>query len=245
MILKLFTAYALVGLFANQCLSQITYQYTHGINGERVFTETGPGDVYPQDGFRAYDNWRTPSQGGVSRLRGTFVAGTDEIADALELETSGPALLSDIGFSIFNKSVTSPLQDFRITIRFYDSDRRLLGLDTFHGSAISPNTGVAYYSGGGFYRGFEIMLPTHVFMSTQITEIVGVDVSDIAVVFSGPRTTGYSSQFAYDFTNGQIIDFDGTDQTNMKYFIDTVDVPSTSVGAVVFAALPLALRHRR
>ncbi len=239
-------AILVLGALSSNCLSQVIYQYTHGANGSRVFELADDTNVFPQDGFRAYDNWRTPSQGGISRLKGTLIAGTTEFADDLYLETHGPALLSDIGFSVANLSLTSQLTSYRITIRFYDAQRVLLGTDSFNnGGPINPNTGVAFFSGGGFYQGLGIVLPTQMFMSTQITEIEGVESSDIGFRLQGPRTTGYSTQFAQNFTNGQTIDFDGTDQTNLRYFIDTADVPAPASAASLLAALYCAFRRRR
>jgi hypothetical protein len=61
----------------------------------------------------------------------------------------------------------------------------------------------------------------------------------------GPRNTGYSSSLIFNFTSGQSIDFDGSDQSNMRFFINTEDVPSPGTAVGLAGALGLSVGSRR
>ena len=223
------------------------YRYFWGAGGSRV-VERDQRAFQSRDAFHAYDNWRTPEFGGnVTEVRGIYRYGTAEVGDDLTLTTHGPSYIRDIAFSINNLSTTSTLTQYRVTHRFYDVNRVLLGADSFtiFDAPIQPGHGTAFYSDGGFYRPFNIFIPSQVFMTIQISNVVGIDPNDIGILMVGPRTTGYSSSLIFNFTTGQSIDFDGSDQSNMRFFINTEDVPSPGTAVGLAAALGVSVRSRR
>ncbi len=229
------------------CMGQEIYKYFRGSDGSRIVEQVFADELQPQTNFHAYDNWRDSFFGGeTNEARGIYRAGAAEIADDLVLVTRGPSLITDIGFSIVNTSFTT-ITRYRVTHRFYNSERVLLGFDSFtiDDAPIQPGPGVAFYSDGGFYAPFGIVVPPRVFMSIQVTDVVGADSGSIGAFFVGPRTLGYSSQFAYNFTNGATINLDSSDQTNMQFFINTQDVPAPCATVVLLSGLVVSSRRRR
>ncbi len=225
------------------------YEMQWGADGSREYVEVTSDVQLPQRGFRAYDNWRSPGfGGGNSSFRSWFRMNGHEFGDDAYMTTTGPALLTDMGYSIGNLSTTQTLQSVQLTLRIYDENRALLFTDPSftHTPNIPPGGGVYYLSNSNFYVPFNITLPSHVFISMQFSNAIGVDIADVGCALSGPVTSGHSSQFAYNFTTGETLSFDGSDQTNMKLFIDTAEVPSSSVATIFcLSALPVACRRRR
>ncbi len=234
-------------VISSQCQAEGIYQMFRALDGSRQVVEQQFALQSPQSGIRAYDNWRTATHGGVSRFRGAVRTGGDEFADDLQLVTSGPSMLSDMAWSIYNLSETATLSSYRTTIRFYDESMHLLGQDSYVDTiTIGPRDGIVIYSDGGFFRPLQIPIPQQLFMSIQFSEIVGIDPADMATMAAGPRTTGYSTRYIRNLTSGQQIDLDGTDQTNLKFFIDTVSIPAPGSAAILFISiLSVAGRRRR
>ncbi len=205
--------------------------------------------IGPAVGLHAYDNWRGPSRGGVSLFpRGVseFPIGTAEIGDDLQLITSGPAEVNDIGFSYMNASATSVITHFRSTVRFYNQDLQLVGTDEFdHNLALQPGIRVATFTDSNFYRGYHIPVSSLMYMSVQFTNIVGAGPGDMGMLVGGPITTGNSSQYLRSMGTGELIDLGTSTQRNLAFFIDTVSVPSPSAITALAAAFSFTLRRRR
>ncbi len=236
-------------LISLQASADIVERYWRDTDGARRFELVDDSSTDPAAGQHAYDNWRGPNRGGVSlfpRGLSEFPIGTAEIGDDLYLIPTGPSTVSDIGFSYMNASTTSVITHFRSTIRFYNHDLLLVGIDAFdHDLALQPGVRVAIFSDSYFYLSYNIPVTSLMYMSVQFTDIVGAGPNDMGMVVGGPITTGNSSQYLRNFTTGEPIDLGTTEQKNLRFFIDTVSVPSPLSIAGLLAGLGTCLRRRR
>ena len=244
--------YCLAGLsisaLSNIATALPIYEMRWAANDEVEYVQRDHDVQTPQQGFHAYDNWRPSEFGGNTNLAlGTrFRMGGDEFADDLFMTTTGPALFTDFAFTIANTSQTQRLESVWLTNRIYDDNRVLLFADARRISiSIAPESAIGIYSNSNVYTRYGVNLPPHIYVSMQFSDAIGVDSADVGCLLPGPRTTGYSTQFAYNFTTGQTLSFDGTDQTNMAFFVDTANVPLPGSAATLVAATSLALRRRR
>ncbi len=236
-------------LISLQASADIVERFWRDSSGSRRFEYVNDSSLSPAAGLHAYDNWRGASEGGVSQFprgRSEFPIGTAEIGDDLYLVPTGPAIVSDIGFSYMNASTTSVITHFRSTIRFYNHDLLLVGIDEFdHDLALRPGIRVAAFSNSYFYLGYNIPVTSLMYMSVQFTDIVGAGPNEMGMLVGGPITTGNSSQYLRNFTTGEPIDLGTTEQKNLSFFIDTVSVPSPLSITGLFAGLGTCLRRRR
>lgn len=226
---------------------QTLYEMRRTSEGQEEYVLADPDLQTPQAGFHAYDNWRSPSVGGSTIFGSAVRMGGAEVADELFMTTSGPSLFTDFAFTIANTSTTEFFQSVHLINRIYDGNRTLLfAHDRIINIPIPPGGRVGIFSDSNVYGGFGIILPPHVFVSMQFTDGVGGDAANLGFLLAGPRTTGYSDQFAYNFTSGETLNFDGSDQTNMGFFIDTAEVPAPSAAAILcLSACSVACRRRR
>ena len=222
-----------------------TYEMYRATDGSYAFTQVEPNLQTPQAGFRAYDNWSTSTEGGHVLLRGRYPLGGHEIGDDLNMVISGPALLNDMGWSIWNQSATQTLLNATFILRLYDENRNLLfEFANPLGFTVPPRSGASMRTTTSVFARFGIILDSRCYLSLQYTDAVGADIADIGGTLVGPSNVGSSSQFGFNFTTGESINFDGTDQTNMKFFIDTAEVP-TPGSATLLLITALSTAHRR
>lgn len=225
------------------------YEMRWDAEGTREYVPADSDHQSPAAGFRAYDNYRTPDRGGNTNydLATRYRMGGHEVADELFMVTTAPSIFTDFAFSIANTSATQRLQSVRLVNRIYDENRVLLFADDrIINIGIAAGGAILIFSDSNVYLRYGVVLPPHIFVSMQFISAVGVDVADVGCLVVGPRTTGYSDQFAHNFTTGQTIDFNGSDQSNMAFFVDTAQVPSPSAATVFcLSALPVVRRRRR
>lgn len=229
--------------------ADLVQRYWRDADGNRRFETIDSPSIGPAAGTHAYDNWRGPSFGGISRFpigSSEFPIGTAEIGDDLHLVPTGSAIVNDIGFSYMNASSTGVITHFRSTVRFYNQDLQLVGIDEFdHNLALQPGVGVKTFSDSNFYRSYNIPVSALMYMSVQFTNIVGAGPGDMGMLVGGPITTGNSSQYLRNMGTGELIDLGTTTQRNLAFFIDTVSVPTPSAITAVAVTLSLSLRRRR
>jgi hypothetical protein len=198
--------------------------------------------------MRGYDNWRDGSINppGRTHLTRTLSLGNIEYGDDLQLANGTQGKVNDIGWTFYNSSTTSRITSYGATIRFYDADLSLLGVDSaiYFGQTLNPGSRGLVFSDGGFYRPMNIYTRPSMFMSISFFNVVGGLDSDMGVLYGGPITIGNSSQYARNMTTGDLIDLGANPQANLGFFIDTV-VPSPSSLSLITASSLFAFRRRR
>lgn len=175
---------------------------------------------------RHYDNWTNPP----SLLTGVFLAGTNEIADDLQMTPVGAGLLSTMGINGANISATSNLTGGQIAVRFYTSGGVFI-------SGFNANLPVVALAAGGSVRlsfpagallGFNIFLPTNCFCSLQwntATFSGAGTTADCGFQLRAPIAIGASTDQMINVTTNTPFNFVGGPLANTGLFIDTEDQP--------------------
>ncbi|MBU6412554.1 MAG: hypothetical protein KGS45_03705 [Planctomycetes bacterium] len=199
---------------------------------------------------RSYDNWRGTNRGGQTVRRGALTTGSSEYGDDLVFASTETVRLSDLGFTVANLANSGSITGFDLRIRIYSATTMEVLLDDFAnyvliGGGIDPGRAGYVFSEGGFFFGTNTIISTPVFITTQVTSVQGIDLSQVGVGYGGPINTGSSSSLIRNFTSGQNIDLGADPQNNLLFFIDSVVVPSPSSVSLLAASSLLALRRRR
>jgi hypothetical protein len=175
---------------------------------------------------RHYDNWTNPP----SLLTGVFLAGTNEIADDLNMTPVGAGLLSTMGINGANVSAPSNLTGGQIAVRFYTSGGTFI-------NGFNANLPVVALAAGGSVRlsfpagallGFNIILPTNIFVSLQwntATFSGAGTTADCGFQTRGPIAIGSSTDGMVNVTTNTPFNFGGNPVANTGLFIDTEDQP--------------------
>lgn len=177
---------------------------------------------------RHYDNWTNPS----SLLTGVFLAGTDEIADDLNMTPVGAGLLSTMGINGANSNAPSNLTGGTIAVRFYD------GLGNFISGFNAGLPAVSLAAGGSVrlsfpaaaLESFNIFLPTNCYVSLQWVSATFSGVGSTAncgFQLRGPINIGASTDQLIDVTTNTGFNFGGAPLANTGLFIDTQDTVAT------------------
>jgi hypothetical protein len=193
---------------------------------QAILDTTDPG----QSAFtvvRHYDNWTNPS----SLLTGVFLAGTDEIADDLNMTPVGTGLLSTMGINAANSNAPSNLTGGQIAVRFYT------GAGSFI-SGFNANLPAVTLAAGGSVRlsfpagslaGFNIILPTVCYCSLQwntATFSGGGSTANCGFQLRGPINIGSSTDQLINVTTNTPFNFSGAPLANTGLFFDTDDIPT-------------------
>ena len=237
----------LVAIGPGVCNAQLQSFVLEQIGDSRVARSNANAWSNRDIGFHAYDSWRGTEEGGITSFSGQIRVGGAEFGDDISLVGGYPSRISDWGYTMWNSSQTQSITDLEVTVRLYDSDRNLLGLEhEFQtGAPIPPGVRAALFTSGGSILRDNIPTREHMFMTIQFSNTLNYDISQIGVLWGGPVTTGSSSNNIYNFTTGQVIDLGGNGDRNLGFFVDTIEAPAPSALLAAAAAAPFALRRRR
>ncbi|MDX2147809.1 MAG: hypothetical protein SFZ23_09835 [Planctomycetota bacterium] len=196
--------------------------------------------------FEAYDNARGGFAGGNTVLNQTIVTGGRQVGDDLNLVGFQNQTLDSTIFTIANTSTTQALRVVTVSQRWHDEQGRQVGRVETRGAffpPLPPGQSRIVFDAQDFLDSFNITLRDRVFMSTQFSDPIGPDVSELGQLAGGPINTGSSSRFIRDFTRGVDIDL-GSNQINLGYAIRLNAVPSPGVASLGVLGL-VAMSNRR
>ncbi|MDX2147177.1 MAG: hypothetical protein SFZ23_06605 [Planctomycetota bacterium] len=221
----------------------IAYTFREISPGYRMVEPLDKGMLTSRLADQSYDNWRGPSDGGVTNLAlGRQRVGGDEYGDDVQLANWNPSSVSNVGWTFANMS-TQRFTALGVAIRFYNQNSMLVGEDSavYFGS-VPPGTRATVSGPAGYLIPFNIPTTENMTISVEFFRADGIDIADMGMLYGGPISAGASSDFIRNLTTGQQIDLGPGN--NLGFFIDTV-IPAPSTGVLVLGGVMIARRRRR
>jgi hypothetical protein len=212
-----------------------------------VFVTCTTSIAIAQEAVWMYDNARPPTRpGGRTVLDGVLRIGGDEIGDDINLERHEDGVIGPAGWSLANLSTTDTIRGYFFTLRWYNRDNNQL-LGTFSSDfgnpvfPIGPGQSHALFTD---LNDLDIRVAPRMYMTFQVTGVIGGTLNDVGVLTGGPHTAGSSSRFVRNFTTNQDIDL-GSDRRNIGFLVHVYPIPTPSALATFALAAVFAVRRRR